>query len=52
VVGASYVACQARLDNIITFDMGGTAAKASIVERGEPTFADSYEVGGCPRAVV
>jgi len=46
VVGASYVARHAGFDNIITLDMGGTTAKASIVERGELIVADSYEVGG------
>jgi N-methylhydantoinase A len=46
VVGARYVARHAGFDNIITLDMGGTTAKASIVERGELIVADRYEVGG------
>jgi N-methylhydantoinase A len=33
------------LDNIITFDMGGTTAKASVIEGGELTLASEYEVG-------
>lgn len=32
--------------NIITFDMGGTTAKASIVEEGRVSRASEYEVGG------
>ena len=34
------------LDNIITFDMGGTTAKASVIEGGELTLTAEYEVGG------
>jgi N-methylhydantoinase A len=33
-------------DHLIAFDMGGTTAKASLVERGEPTQAHEFEVGG------
>lgn len=32
--------------NILTFDMGGTTAKASIVENGQLTRISEYEVGG------
>jgi N-methylhydantoinase A len=46
VVGAGHVARHAGFDNIITLDMGGTTAKASIIARGELIFADAYEVGG------
>jgi N-methylhydantoinase A len=46
VIGAGHVARHSGFDNIITLDMGGTTAKASIITRGEPIFADSYEVGG------
>jgi N-methylhydantoinase A len=31
--------------NLITFDMGGTTAKASIIERGEINLSAEYEVG-------
>ena len=32
--------------NVISFDMGGTTAKASLVQAGEPTMAEGYYVGG------
>ena len=45
VVGAQALARAKQLSNIITFDMGGTTAKASIVEGGEVTRAAEYSVG-------
>jgi N-methylhydantoinase A len=45
VVGAQALARAKRLPKIITFDMGGTTAKASIVEEGEVTRAAEYSVG-------
>ena len=32
--------------NVVSFDMGGTTAKASLVRDGEPTMAQGYYVGG------
>ena len=32
--------------NVISFDMGGTTAKASLVQAGEPTMSEGYYVGG------
>src|SRR5258708_9497675 len=32
--------------NVISFDMGGTTAKASLVQGGEPTMSEGYYVGG------
>ena len=46
VVGARHFAARAGFDNAITLDMGGTTAKASLIEQGRVTFADEYEVGG------
>jgi N-methylhydantoinase A len=46
VIGAQALARTLRLPNIITFDMGGTTAKASIVERGEVARSLEYQVGG------
>ena len=46
VVGAQHFAARAGFDNLITLDMGGTTAKASLIERGRILFADEYEVGG------
>jgi N-methylhydantoinase A len=45
VVGAQALARARRLSKLITFDMGGTTAKASIVEDGEVTRAAEYSVG-------
>ena len=46
VIGAQHFAARAGFDNLITLDMGGTTAKASLIERGQVLFADEYEVGG------
>mgnify|MGYP001026356972 FL=1 len=46
VIGAQALARRLKLQNIITFDMGGTTAKASLVERGEVTRSLEYQVGG------
>src|SRR5437868_4199029 len=45
VIGAQAVARAKHLDKIITFDMGGTTAKASMVEHGEVTRTEEYAVG-------
>jgi N-methylhydantoinase A len=45
VVGAQALARAKHLPKIITFDMGGTTAKAAIVEGGEVTRAQEYSVG-------
>ncbi len=46
VVGAAHLARSGEYCNLITLDMGGTTAKASIIERGEVLQTDEYEVGG------
>ena len=46
VVGAQALAHRMGLPNVITFDMGGTTAKASIIENGELSRASEYEVAG------
>ena len=45
VVGAQALARAKALPKVITFDMGGTTAKASIVEDGAVTRAAEYSVG-------
>jgi N-methylhydantoinase A len=45
VVGAQALARARQLPKIITFDMGGTTAKASMVEDGEVSRASEYSVG-------
>lgn len=46
VVGCAYLAQQQNIGNLITFDMGGTTTKSSIVEEGQYTRSPEYEVGG------
>ena len=46
VVGAFHLGLRLDEPNLITFDMGGTTAKASIIEAGEMLLAPEYEVGG------
>jgi N-methylhydantoinase A len=45
VIACAAIARSAGLDNVISFDMGGTTAKAAIVERGQPVHTTEYEVG-------
>ncbi len=45
VIGAQAMAQALGLDKIITFDMGGTTAKASIIEDAKVTRAAEYQVG-------
>ena len=46
VVGAQALARRIGFDKLITFDMGGTTAKASLVEDGAISRATEYQVGG------
>ncbi|MBI3517315.1 MAG: hydantoinase/oxoprolinase family protein [Proteobacteria bacterium] len=46
VIGAAKLGTAAHYDNLISFDMGGTTAKASIIEHGRMLNSDEYEVGG------
>jgi len=46
VVAALGVATRIGYENVISFDMGGTTAKASLIERGALTRGREYEVGG------
>lgn len=46
VIGAAYHASACGYGDVISFDMGGTTAKASLVEAGQLTHTDEYEVGG------
>ena len=46
VVGAAALAVRLGEANLITFDMGGTTAKAGLVENGEVLRAEALEVGG------
>lgn len=46
VIGAAFVASRSGFSNVITFDMGGTTAKAALIENGTVLRTDEYEVGG------
>ena len=46
VIGARHVGAAAGYRNIVSFDMGGTTAKASLIENGALVRTDEYEVGG------
>ena len=45
VIGAARSAQRSGYPNVITLDMGGTTAKASIVENGQVAKTSEYEVG-------
>lgn len=45
VMGAYHVGRKLGLANVMTLDMGGTTAKASIIENGEVLRSKEYEVG-------
>lgn len=46
VIAVQKLAQLLALDNVVAFDMGGTTAKASLIENGKPFVAGDYEVGG------
>ena len=46
VVAAALVGRQLGAPNILSFDMGGTTAKASVIAEGEVAVTADYEVGG------
>ena len=46
VIGAAEMGARLGQADLITFDMGGTTAKASIVEGNQVLLAPEYEVGG------
>ena len=45
VLAAATTASKTGLTNVITFDMGGTTAKASLIEEGRLGYHSEYEVG-------
>jgi N-methylhydantoinase A len=45
VIACARLARALDLENVISFDMGGTTAKAAMIERGEPAKTTEYEVG-------
>ncbi|MEO8859374.1 MAG: hydantoinase/oxoprolinase family protein [Burkholderiaceae bacterium] len=49
-VGAAALGRMLGIANIIAFDMGGTTAKACLIENGEPRLTDQLEVGAALNA--
>ncbi len=49
-VGAAALGRMLGIPNIIAFDMGGTTAKACLIENGEPRLTDQLEVGAALNA--
>lgn len=47
---ASHVAARCGFDQVLSFDMGGTTAKAGLIEHGTPRITKEYEVGTAARA--
>jgi len=45
VIAANYLAESAGQSNVISFDMGGTTAKAGLILDGRPRITKDYEVG-------
>jgi N-methylhydantoinase A len=50
VIAASLAGRQLARPNLISFDMGGTTAKASVIVNGEVSVTAEYEVGGSGHA--
>ncbi len=46
IIASARVGEKLGFANVISFDMGGTTAKASLVRDGQPTLAPGYYVGG------
>jgi N-methylhydantoinase A len=48
VIGATRVATQAGIENIITVDMGGTSTDVCLTSRGRPAITTEASIGGLP----
>jgi N-methylhydantoinase A len=46
VIASAFLSGRLGVPNVLTFDMGGTTAKASIIENGQLSQTPEYEVGG------
>jgi len=46
IIGASFLAKSLNLKKVLSFDMGGTTAKAGIILKGKLQYSQEYEVGG------
>jgi N-methylhydantoinase A len=52
VVAATYLGSILGFPDVISFDMGGTTAKAGLIQDGTPRVTKDYEVGAAARAGV
>ncbi len=52
VIGASFIAQLSGYRNLLALDIGGTTAKAALVNDGQPQIADQFEVGSSAVATV
>ena len=52
VIGAAFVAQLSGFDNLLALDIGGTTAKAALVNHGLPQIAEQFEVGAAAIANV
>ena len=48
VAAAAYFSKLMDLSNVVSFDMGGTTAKAGLILNGEPQVRSEFEVGAGP----
>jgi N-methylhydantoinase A len=46
IIAGAEIGKRLGFENIISFDMGGTTAKASLIRNGAPTMSEGYYVGG------
>jgi N-methylhydantoinase A len=46
VIGTAALGTAVGSDHLIAFDMGGTTAKASLIDEGEASFLSTYYIGG------
>ena len=46
VIGAAYVGRALGIENVLSFDMGGTTAKAGMIRGGIPEISPSFEAAG------
>lgn len=51
VTAGAALAAAAGIDNIITFDMGGTSCDVALIQHGEPVITDRSKIGGRDIAV-
>lgn len=51
VTGAAWIGGSVGTHDLIAFDMGGTSAKACVIESGEPEMCSEYYIGGSIRGL-